>query len=46
MIEYDGRAILAGIVSWGVDCDRKDHYGYYTHAAHYYDWIMDNMDFE
>ncbi|CAG5136797.1 unnamed protein product, partial [Candidula unifasciata] len=40
VIEFRGRYILAGIVSWGVGCDRENHYGYYTSIAHYYDWIM------
>ncbi|BFZ10462.1 hypothetical protein BsWGS_13501 [Bradybaena similaris] len=40
VIEFRGRYIQAGIVSWGVGCDRENHYGYYTSIAHYYNWIM------
>ncbi|CAL1526543.1 unnamed protein product [Lymnaea stagnalis] len=43
VFEFSGRAIQAGIVSWGVGCDRENHYGYYTNIAYYYRWIMDKM---
>ncbi|KAH9509765.1 hypothetical protein Btru_045146 [Bulinus truncatus] len=43
VIEFSGRSVQAGIVSWGVGCDRENHYGYYTHVANYYHWIMDKM---
>lgn len=43
VIEFKGRYIQAGIVSWGVGCDRENHYGYYTSIAHYYNWIMDKI---
>uniref|UniRef100_A0A0B7AT12 Uncharacterized protein n=1 Tax=Arion vulgaris TaxID=1028688 RepID=A0A0B7AT12_9EUPU len=43
ILEFRGRYILAGIVSWGVGCDRENHYGYYTSVAHYYNWIMNKI---
>ncbi|XP_055881580.1 uncharacterized protein LOC106071829 isoform X2 [Biomphalaria glabrata] len=43
VLEFSGRSVQAGIVSWGVGCDRENHYGYYTHVANYYDWIMEKM---
>ncbi|VDI74136.1 blast:Prothrombin [Mytilus galloprovincialis] len=32
--------VLVGIVSWGVGCDRSNHYGYYTHVAAFENWIQ------
>ncbi|GFO15509.1 coagulation factor x [Plakobranchus ocellatus] len=43
IVKLHGRSILAGIVSWGVGCDRAHHYGYYTNVAHYHDWIMEQL---
>ncbi|RUS87429.1 hypothetical protein EGW08_004804 [Elysia chlorotica] len=43
IIQFHGRFIQAGIVSWGVGCDRENHYGYYTDLSHYYSWIMDKI---
>lgn len=40
VMEYSGRFVLVGIVSWGVGCDRDNQYGYYTHVSRYYDWII------
>ena len=40
VMEYHGRWIQVGIVSWGVGCDRQNQYGYYTHVAKFYDWII------
>lgn len=40
VMEYSGRFVLVGIVSWGVGCDRENQYGYYTHVSRYYDWIV------
>ncbi|KAK7503581.1 hypothetical protein BaRGS_00005120, partial [Batillaria attramentaria] len=40
IMEYSGRFVLVGIVSWGVGCDRENQYGYYTHVSRYYDWII------
>ncbi|XP_046335169.2 uncharacterized protein LOC124117379 isoform X2 [Haliotis rufescens] len=42
VMEYGGRWIQVGIVSWGVGCDQENQYGYYTHVSRYYDWILDN----
>ncbi|XP_025106477.1 uncharacterized protein LOC112571592 isoform X2 [Pomacea canaliculata] len=41
VMEYNGRFVLVGIVSWGVGCDRENQYGYYTHVSRYYDWITE-----
>ncbi|KAK3779724.1 hypothetical protein RRG08_013679 [Elysia crispata] len=43
IMQFHGRAIQVGIVSWGVGCDRDNHYGYYTDLAQYYFWIMDKI---
>ena len=40
VMQYSGRFVLVGIVSWGVGCDRENQYGYYTHVSRYYDWIL------
>lgn len=32
--------VLVGIVSWGIGCDRANHYGYYTHVAEFEQWIQ------
>lgn len=32
--------VLVGIVSWGVGCDRENHYGYYTDVAKFEKWIQ------
>ncbi|XP_041378881.1 uncharacterized protein LOC121391255 [Gigantopelta aegis] len=40
VMEYHGRWIQVGIVSWGVGCDRQNQYGYYTHVGKFYDWII------
>ncbi|XP_050414425.1 uncharacterized protein LOC126828601 isoform X1 [Patella vulgata] len=39
-MQFKGRWVLVGIVSWGVGCDRANQYGYYTHISRYFDWIM------
>lgn len=43
IVQFHGRSIQTGIVSWGVGCDRENHYGYYTDLAQYYSWIMDRI---
>ncbi|XP_059167199.1 uncharacterized protein LOC131949357 [Physella acuta] len=43
VLEFNGRYVLTGIISWGVGCDRENHYGYYTNVSHYYDWIREKM---
>ncbi|KAK7101828.1 mannan-binding lectin serine protease 1-like [Littorina saxatilis] len=44
IMEYSGRFVLVGIVSWGVGCDRENQYGYYTHVSRFYDWIMESTN--
>lgn len=34
---------LIGIVSWGVGCGRRDHYGYYTKVTNYHNWIKEKI---
>ena len=28
-----------GIVSWGIGCSKRGHYGYYTHVPYFREWI-------
>lgn len=35
-----GRWYLAGTVSWGVDCGKKDRYGVYSDIFHSKAWIQ------
>jgi len=39
----DQRALLMGIVSWGVGCGEARSPGVYTHIARYYPWIRQQM---
>ncbi|XP_044518737.1 urokinase-type plasminogen activator isoform X2 [Gracilinanus agilis] len=35
----DGRMVLVGIVSWGIDCAAKNKPGVYTRVSHFLPWI-------
>ena len=30
-----------GIISWGENCAKEKHYGYYTHLPHFVTWVED-----
>ena len=38
--EFDGHAVLTGIVSWGVECAGDGKPGVYGEVWHYKDWIQ------
>ena len=40
IMKHDGKWSLVGLVSWGEDCAKEGKYGFYTHVANYYDWIL------
>lgn len=43
VVQRKNRWYLIGIVSWGVGCGRKDHYGYYAKVSNYHSWIKEKI---
>ena len=43
--DYNGKAVLAGVVSFGVSCsiDETSKIGVYARVTHVLDWIKENM---
>lgn len=37
------KTVLAGLVSWTLDCNRKSGFGVYTNVIQYRDWINNNI---
>ena len=40
---YNGKAILVGLVSWGWVCGHPSLPGVYTHIFYYKNWILNNL---
>merc|ERR1712113_218903 len=40
---HNGKAVIAGVVSWGNGCALKDFPGVYARTTHVLDWIKENM---
>merc|ERR1711962_1258223 len=39
----NGKAVIAGVVSWGISCALDTHPGVYARTTHVLDWIKENM---
>ena len=39
----NGKAVIAGVVSWGIGCALDTHPGVYARTTHVLDWIKENM---
>ncbi|XP_049523868.1 LOW QUALITY PROTEIN: uncharacterized protein LOC119454094 [Dermacentor silvarum] len=43
VVPHKNRWYIVGIVSWGVGCGRRGHYGYYTKVNKYHNWIKEKI---